>query len=184
MKKKFFAILLAVGMILTAVGCGSNDGNAKTTAYADATEVLTTVWNNMGEVEYPVFGGNFENSVDNAPGSLPVTDTDTMTYTLLVPADVQEKVTSAATVNHMMNANIFTGATLQLDGMDVKDAAEKIKESFLANQFMCGVPDKLIVVTSGDFVVFAYGATDNVDAFKDQAGKLEQAQVVVDQPYL
>ncbi|MDD6038705.1 MAG: hypothetical protein PUD20_07940 [bacterium] len=184
MKKKIFAMLLVVGMIFTAVGCAGKGGNNQASPYADATEVLTTVWNNMGEVEYPVFGGNFENSVENAPGNLPVTDTDTMTYTLLVPADVQEKVTSAATVNHMMNANIFTGATLQLDGMDAKDAAEKIKESFLANQFMCGVPDKLIVVTTGNFVVFAYGATDNVDAFKEQAGKLDGAQVVVDQPYL
>lgn len=183
--KRFAAILLAAAMMLMAVGCGkSGDGNggeAAASVYADSTAVLTVIWDKMEQ--FPAMGGGMDAPVDGAPGPLSISDTDTMTYALLIPAEVQEKITDISTLLHMMNANTFTGASMMLDGMDADTAAQAIRDNFRNNQFMCGFPDKIVILSVDGYVVYAYGKTDNIDSFKTQAEALENARVLVEENY-
>lgn len=164
-------------------GNGDSQGAGdQASAYDSAVAILNAFWEN-GSYDFPVYGGNFDNVVDNAPGTLPTSDVDTMTNMLLIPEDVQGCVADAATLFHMMNSNTFTGAALKLNGMSSEEAAGKIKEAFKNNQFMCGIPDKIMIYTVGNDLVFFYGATDILDMFADAAASVEGAVLVVDENY-
>lgn len=176
MKKTILAVLLTIGMAVSVVGCGGAGGDSsgsKEAAYADATTLMTAAWDQFSEeLKFPGIGGSMAKPVDNAPGKFDTSDTDTMDATFLVPQDVQGSVTDMATLVHMMNTNTFTGAVIKVDGMDTKAVMDKIEERFKSQQFMCGMPDKMILVDVDGYVVYAYGETANVDEFGACAGKL------------
>lgn len=186
MKKRLLTGLLILAMAVSAVSCGKGaDGAATSTevgaVYSDSTAALTAVWDGFSE-QFPTVGGSFANPVDNAPGAIDTSDTDFMASTLLVPEDVQSKVTEAASLLHMMNANTFTGVALKMDGMDATATAEALKTNFKGTQFMCGMPDKIVVVALDGYVVYSYGEAGIVDEFKSIAEGLG-AEVLVDENF-
>lgn len=183
-KEKMIGLLLVLVMMCALVGCGGKKSEepARESAYGSAVEILNVLWDNSGK-EFPAFGGNFENNVDNAPGALNIEDKDTMTAMLLIPEDVQSHVTDAATLFHMMNANTFTGAALKLDGMSADEAAGKIKDAFKGNAFMCGMPDKIVIYTVGSDLTYFFGAEDVVEPFKTAAEQLTGGKLVVEENY-
>lgn len=186
MKKSIMSIIMSVIIVLGLTGCQTSKGTSVADdvdkAYPDAVSVLQKGWNQIPE-QFPASGGSFENAVDNAPGRVDITNTDALTYTFLVPEEVQKDITDAASIMHMMNANTFTAVALHLNEMSTEDAATQIKEGFLNNQFMCGFPDKIKIVSMGNYVVYAYGKTDNVDNFMKGIENLEHATVVADEIY-
>lgn len=141
----------------------------------DALSLLNSIWSNFPEDnKFPCFGGNqTEDPIQDAAGKFDVTNTDGLTYTLLIPTDVQANVDDAASLIHMMNANTFTGAVVHVTNGDAAGAAEKIKETVSTNQFVCGFPQKLAVLTAGDYVLYAFGAEELIDSF----AKLAKEQV-------
>lgn len=184
MNKRILAwVLTVVCMLSMAAGCGKKtSGDAQVSVYTSALDMLNVVWENSKK-DFPAFGGNFENNVENAPGQLDVQDVDTMTSMLLIPDDVQAHVTDAATLFHMMNTNTFTGAALKLEGMGPEDAAGKIKEAFLENPFMCGMPDEIVIYIVGSDLVYFFGASDVIGDFKTAAQKLEGGKLAVEEKY-
>ncbi len=135
-----------------------------------AAEVLNKVWNGFAEEnQFPSFGGSISNPADNAAGAIDAGDTDTLSYTLLLPEELQGQVTEAASLLHMMNANTFTGAALKVDAANQDAFVATLKDTIMNNQFMCGMPEKLVIVTSGDYVVYAFGVLDFIDEFEKSA---------------
>lgn len=180
---RVLTLLLAAAILLLACGCGkTEDQNTAASSYEHVVDILNTVWESTSQ-DFPAFGGNFENNVDNAPGELNLDDHDTMTNMLLIPEDVQSHITEAATLFHMMNTNTFTGAAIRLDGMDAAEAAGKLKDAFKNNQFMCGIPDKIIVYSVGNDLVYFYGAADVLAEFQTAAENLEGAALIIDENY-
>lgn len=185
-------LLIATGMLMM-VGCGKVDEqnvqveqnesavNSEPT-YADATSVLEAVWDKTPE-KFPCYGGGATDYNENKPGKLDLSEKDFMTNALLIPSDVQENVTDAATLVHMMNSNIFTGVALKTNGMDVNEAAKKIENTFLNNHFICGMPDKIVIVSLQDYVVYAYGKKGVIDEFKGNISSLGNVNVIVDKYY-
>jgi hypothetical protein len=190
MKRKIFmAVLAAAALGLAACGNDLNQAENSTqpeqtqteaSAYEDAVAVLTFVWDKSAK-EFPVYGGDINNAVEGAPGSIDLTQTDILVNSLLIPEDLQANITDAASLIHMMNANTFTSAALKVSDISTQDAASKLKDSFLNTQYMCGFPDKLVIVTTGDYVVYAFGNEEAVDEFKTNAQTLENAELVVEQ---
>ena len=179
------AVVMCIGAAAPLTGCASGKPAAaeSQSAYAHAVDALNVLWDNLDE-QFPAFGGNFEHNVENAPGDLDLNDTDTMTSALLIPEDVQSKVSEAATLFHMMNANTFTGAALKLNGMSTDEAAGKIKDAFKNNQFMCGMPDAIVIYTGGNDVVYFFGASDILDSFKKAAeANLEGFKLAAEENY-
>lgn len=99
-------------------------------------------------------------------------DASSVEYLVSVPADVVSKFDDAASLFHMMNLNTFTcGAYRLKDAADVDSVAAAIKEYVMGKQWMCGFPDKLIVVSVGNYIVECFGAEDLVNTFRDKLGR-------------
>ena len=187
--KKLFSLLLAAAMILSLAACGSkNDGGAASGDQpATALELLEAVWSSYAEDDkFAVSGGdmNEENMVDGAPGNFSVSDGDALDYSLGYPAADADKLSDAASLTHMMNANTFTAGAYHLsDSSDMDQVVSDLKDNIMSRQWMCGFPDKLMVLTMGQFVVSVYGAEDLVDTFRDKLQNcFSSAAVVYDEP--
>ena len=134
-----------------------------------SVEIMANIWNKYAEDEkFFVMGGDMNNMVDGAPGKFDVADTDGLTYTLLVPADQIANLADAASMVHGMLANNFTCGVFELvEGADAAAFTEAMKASVTGNQWMCGMPDELVLVTVDDnHVLVAFGIADAINPFK------------------
>ena len=69
---------------------------------------------------------------------------------------------------HAMNANTFTSAAFHLtDAKSAETFSTSLKDSITSTQWMCGIPEKLVMYTinGGEYVVYAVGAADLIDNF-------------------
>lgn len=182
--KKTIAAVLAIIFALGMVGCAAN-GNGQGTAEAagNPLDVLNKVWDSYTDDEkFPAAGGDMSeaNMKDDAPGNVALDDADTVAYLTSFPADMVDKLDAAASLMHMMNANTFTcGAYHLSDDVSAADVASSLRDNIMNRQWMCGFPDKLVVLTMGQFVVSVYGAEDLVDTFRDKLQNCFSSAVVV-----
>lgn len=175
--KKFIAILMTVAVLFTLMACAAkdepkqDDSAPEAAKYADSLEIMNLIWDRIpDDGKFACFGGNQnENATMDAPDSFDVADANGMTYLLLIPEAEQKNIDNAASVVHLMNANTFTGAVIHVNGADAASVANAIKENVTNNQFMCGFPDKLLVLTVGDYIIYAFGAEDMISNFKTAA---------------
>ena len=179
MKKRLGIVGLAMMTMLAVAGCGEDkDTTTATTTettteaaveITDSLEIFTTVWGTYGDEEkFAIAGGDYNNSVMDAPGAFNVSDVESLDAMLGVPADAASYVDDAASMMHMMNANTFTaGAYRVTDAANQQDFCDKLKDNIMNRQWMCGFPDTLIIVSIGDnYVVSAFGNAEIIDTFK------------------
>ena len=195
--KKFVTLLLAAALLLTLVACGN--GGKETTANGEDTTasqnveskepltVLQTVWASYSDDEkFAVAGGDMseENSKMDEPGVFSLENKEELDATLGLSAEAAEKVDSAASLVHMMNANTFTcGAFKVKNADDVASLAELLKDNILKRQWMCGFPDKLVVASVDDVVLAFFGKNDNIDTFKAKlTAAYATAEVISESP--
>lgn len=171
--KKIAVSLLCLVMMFAFVGCGKeekkNEKTEESVQITDSLEILTTVWNSYGENEkFAIAGGDYNNSVMDAPGAFDVSDAESLDAILGVPADKTTMIDGAASIMHMMNANTFTAGAYHLaDSASMDDFTAGLKDNIMNRQWMCGFPDTLIIVSIGnEYVVSAFGAADVIDTFK------------------
>ena len=163
--KKIISILLAAAMVLAFAACGNNSGNngGNDAAVTDPLEVLNKTWSSLPEdYKFPAAGGDNGSPVDDKPGKFDISDTDNLDYMLSFPAGSVDLIDSAASLTHMMNMNTFTcGAA------DAKTLAQSLRDSIQSRQWMCGFPDKLVVITINEVVVAMYGDEELINSFRD-----------------
>ena len=180
--KKIIALSLALVMALGLVACGgNNEGGEKEPVPASALEILETVWNSYGEDEkFFVMGGDYTNPVDNAPGEFSLSEPENVTAMLLVPAEQLANIDKAASIVHAMMQNNFTCGAFHVTG-DADAFADAMNTAISNNQWLCGVPEKMLVaVIGGEYVVAAYGLNDAMDTFE---AKLTAAYPEADMKY-
>ncbi|MBQ3029700.1 MAG: hypothetical protein IJD24_00625 [Agathobacter sp.] len=180
MMKKLLIGLLTGAMVLGCVACGGND-TAKVEV-ADAQELLTKVWDTYAEEEkFFAMGGHFEAPVDNGPGTYDVAKAEDLEMSFCIPADKVAMVDDAATIMHAMNANNFSAAAYHVtDAANVTAIIDAIKERTMNNQWMCGFPEELIIVTVGEnYIVSAFGSADIVDNFQSKLAEVYGDAAVV-----
>ncbi len=182
--KKFLAILLSTALVFSLAGCGAK---APTTEIKDPVELLTNVWDKFGEDEvFAVIGGDFseENNVMDKPGVYSIADAEAVDASLGLPAASIDKVDSAASLIHMMNANTFTCSAFHVvDYKNNETLINEIKTNIDNRQWMCGFPEKLVIATVDDlYVVVYFGNEQIVTNFSTHlAEAYPQVKVVVDQ---
>ena len=134
-----------------------------------ALSLLTSVWSTYSEDDkFPAAGGDAEHSVDGAPGSFDVSNADNLTYQLTFPSADVSLIDGAASLVHMMNLNTFTcGAFHVSDAGNVSTVAADIRSAVQGKQWMCGFPDKLVVITINEVVVAMYGDEELINSFRD-----------------
>ena len=172
MKRNWTALALALGLTLTLTACGKKDTgtDSDSNVPTDALTLLNTVWDSYTDDEkFPAAGGDYEHSVDGAPGAFDISDTDNLTYLLSVPAEDADKLDDAASLMHMMNGNTFTcGAFHAANAEDVSSIVEDIHAEISGKHWMCGFPDKMLIATSGNLIVSVYGDEELVNTFRDK----------------
>ena len=144
--------------------------NKPAAAVDDALTILNAIWNTYSDEEkFPAAGGDSEHAVDGAPGSFDVSNADSLSYLLTFPADDASLIDSAASLVHMMNLNTFTcGAFHVADANNVARLADDLRTTIQAKHWMCGFPDKLVIVTVGQSVLSVYGSEELVNTFRDK----------------
>lgn len=175
--KKFIAMFMAVVMMAGFAACGQGEDKGNKENIEDAVALLAAVWDTYGDDEkFAAAGGGGSETVDferDAPGKFSTEATDALDYTLGLPADSAAKIDDAASLMHMMNANTFTcGAFHVTKSDDVTAVADSLKENILKRQWMCGFPDKLVVITVDDYVISAFGNGELIDNFKAKVSEV------------
>ncbi len=191
--KKIIALIMVAVLMLTFAACGGNtDNNGDTNkeetpevTIASPVELLNTVWATYADEEkFPVGGGDEANMNMEGPGVFGLENGGEGFVAIThFPAESVAKIDSAATLMHMMNANTFTGAAYHVVDADMAALATEVKDSVMATRWMCGFPEKLVIVTVGEYMVSYFGHADLVSTFtaKLQAA-YPSAEVVVDEP--
>lgn len=188
--KKLAAILLALALTMGLVACTQNNKPESTggkSGIPDAVTLLTTVWDKFPENEkFSAIGGQIGGSdvKDGAPGAFSLGNADELDRELGFPAASADKLQGAASLTHMLNANTFTcGAYEVKDGEDLESLGKELRDNIQARRWMCGFPDKVVVLSVENYLVSAFGAEDLVDTFRDTlTGTYEGAKVLYDEP--
>ena len=175
--KKLLTLFLALTMVLSLAACGGKTNSASPSDLptgpaapmaADALELMQAVWALYGENEkFPMLGGDFDHADEEGPGVYGVGDPAMLDSDFGLPASVADKVDDAASIRHMMNANTFTGVAFHVkSASDVLSVADALGESVMAREWMCGFPDKLVIILVSDYVISVFGNEELVDTFK------------------
>ena len=154
----------------TSKPASDKNDSSKTDTPTSPLNLLNTVWKSYSEDEkFPAAGGDFseENMKDGAPGKFSVSDSGALASTLAVPEDSAAQLKKAASLTHMMNLNTFTAGAFQLKDSKNADAFAAAMQSSIENRrWVCGFPDKFVILQVDGYVVSVFGAEDLVDTFK------------------
>lgn len=189
--KRMIAIFLTMTMAAAVLaGCGNggggNGGGGSKSSYGSAVDVLKAVFASYKEEDkFAAYGGSIQNPVSDEPGKLDLTATDELTMSLNLPEDQISAVDDGASLIHMMNGNVFTGAAYRLkDGGALDSFVSAVKAQVMSTQWMCGQPDTLLILdVDGSYVIVAYGEAEIMETFKANAlSALEGAKVVSEDP--
>ena len=178
--KKILSLLLAAVLLVSLAACGGTE--SKEPAPASALEILEKVWGSYADDEkFPCGGGSGETMQMDAPGALDITDTDTLTFQYLVPADQTANVTDGASLIHGMLTNHFTCGVFKV--ADAAAFAETMHNVVSSNQWMCGMPEALLIATIADqYVLVAFGLNDLMGTFEAKlTGAYAGAKLVYDE---
>ena len=100
-------------------------------------------------------------------------------YTLL-PAEKAELITSAAIFFNMMNQNNGTFSAFSLKNpADAQDIADTLKNAITTNMWMCGFPERYLIVNIDGVIISAFGLADGTNALKDAISENYANAVVI-----
>lgn len=192
--KKTLSIFLALIMtfaMFALTACGGNedsDVNNNKPVIESAVDFYTKVWAAFGEDnQFACGGGDEEHSNMEGPGQYALTDenADMLKYYLHLTDELYAMLDDdVATLQHMMNINTYSSAVAKLkDPSKASDFAEAYKTAIQNQQWMCGFPDKVVVISVGDYVVMAYGHEENINNLVTACSTVESSSsVLIDAP--
>ena len=187
--KKPLAALLAVLFTLAFAACGSGGkpDSGSEGEIGSALELLTTVWASYGEEErFAAAGGDMseENMTMDGPGKFSLSDAAALDTTLGFPEDAVDKIDDAASLMHMMNANTFTCGVYHVKNAgDLSDVSTALKNNILQRQWMCGFPDRLVIMQADGYVVAFFGEEGITGTFREKlAAAYPAVETVCDEP--
>ena len=167
MMKKITAIALAAVLLLSFAACAKQNGENGTTTPSvppkgqpqNALEILEKVWSKYStDDKFPATGGSEKHMKEDKPEKLDVSDAEALDIELGFPKANASEIEDAASLMHMLNQNNFSCGVYHVKGSGNAEAlAGKIKENILARQWLCGFPEKLVILTVGDYIVSVFG---------------------------
>lgn len=145
-------------------------------------EILLNVWQTYPqENRFSIIGGSMENPAEDTPGDLNMAQPQELADRFLFPEAYLGTVKSGASMVHLMNSTIFTGAIVELaEDAPLQELTKQWEENVQKNFWICGHPDKLLIARVDNHLVMAYGLAENVEIFRETLGKhYAQAQMLV-----
>ena len=175
--RKTIAIVLTL-MTLLAAGCGSSKPSempdeSQAPAFESAVDLYTQIWDTLGEDrQFPAAGGDAEHEAE-APAKFALTkeNKETFEYLLHVTDDLYDMLDDSS-------------AAVKLKDPSAAEAfAEAYKTAVQGQQWMCGFPDKVVVISVDDYVIMAYGYEDIINDLVDACSVVAPgSRVLVDAP--
>ena len=175
--KKMIALVLALAavMALSLTACAKPNNKDKPTTPSgaqkgqpqSALEILEKVWSKYSTDEkFPATGGSEKHMKDGMPARFDVTDGEALDFELGFPKAQASEISDAASLMHMLNQNNFSCGVYHVKSSGSAEAlAGKIKDNILSRQWLCGFPEKLVILTVGDYIVSVFGAAELTDPF-------------------
>ncbi|MDE5965987.1 MAG: bacteriocin transport accessory protein [Lachnospiraceae bacterium] len=169
--KKLLTLIMIFCVTLSMTACTEKEAD-KTNGSESPLALLNTVWDSYDEDErFAAAGGDFseENSNMEGPGTYSIEDAAALDAALGFPAAAIDKIDSAASLMHMMNGNNFTcGIYHVMDAADMADVTSALESNIQSRQWMCGFPEKLLIMTVGEYVVGAFGSEELLGTFQSK----------------
>lgn len=190
--KKVISLICAV-MLLCSVfvftGCGENQNGNDIKASIKPADLFSKVWSLYTDDElFPVAGGDMDHANMEAPDVFDInTNKEAFVSSFVVGDDILSAIEGdVITAQHMMNINTFSSAMFNVkDANQIANLAESYNKGIQANHWMCGMPDTVIVLSSGDLMIIAFGKDDLVQTFKSKCISAESTvQVVIEAPII
>lgn len=155
-----------------------------TPAYASALELYEKIWASYTDDDkFASAGGDMDHmSSDGGPGIVDIEKSkDTIKSWTRVTDELLDTVTNdAANLIHMMNTNTFSSAIFHLkDASAAETFASDYNKAIQGTRWMCGFPDKVIVISVGEYVLVAFGNNELVDTLKTKCLAADSSAVVL-----
>ena len=101
-----------------------------------------------------------------------------------VPKAQASEIDDAASLMHMLNQNNFSCGVYHVKNSgNAETLAGKIKENILARQWLCGFPEKLVILNVGDYIVSVFGAAELTNTFTEKlSAEYSSAKQLFDVP--
>ena len=173
--KKIIAFALAAVLLLSFASCAKQNGEkdkerpseSRKDQPQSALEILEKVWSKYSTSEkFPATGGTEKNMKEDMPGKFDVADAEALDFELGFPKAQASEIDDAASLMHMLNQNNFSCGVYHVKNSGSAEAlAGKIKENIFGRQWLCGFPEKLVILTVGDYIVSVFGAAELTDTF-------------------
>lgn len=187
--KKIISLILTAAMLSLAillVSCGKETGGDPTSNYKNSLELLKDIWGLYSKDEkFPASGGTSLFSSGKPAAVNTEKNKDFIKSATHITDELLDKVTEdAASLMHSMNVNSFSSAVFRLKApSDSSEFAEDYRKAVCGTHWMCGFPDKVIVVSVGEYVVVAFGKEDLIDTFKAKCLEADStARILIDAP--
>lgn len=175
-------LLLCIPALCLLPACSSssssssdNSSEQESVSYSSAQELLQACWDADTGDKPSILGGYGEAVSESEPMAvdLEANDLSGVSATFAIPESVLNQSTSAASAMNAMMANYFTAVALQLeDGVNVSEAASEIYNSLMNNQWLCGSPEEVEIITWNQYIIAGYGLKDTLEPFMKAALKL------------
>ena len=169
----------------TETAAGETGTDSSESISSPEADLLNSIYTSFAEDQkFPIGGGDSANLVMDAPGAFDITNVEELESSLGFPSSQAANIDGAASMIHMMNANTFTGAAYHLiDGADADAFAEAVKETVLAKQWICGMPDTLVILSADGYIITAYGNAELIENFKTTAlSAISGSEVILETP--
>lgn len=169
----------------TETAAGETGTDSSESISSPEADLLNSIYTSFAEDQkFPIGGGDSANLVMDAPGAFDITNVEELESSLGFPSSQAANIDGAASMIHMMNANTFTGAAYHLiDGADPDAFAEAVKETVLAKQWICGMPDTLVILSADGYIITAYGNAELIENFKTTAlSAISGSEVILETP--
>ncbi len=188
--KKFIILALVAVFVLSFTACAKQNGTTAPSVPPkgqpqNALEILEKVWSKYStDDKFPATGGSEKHMKDNMPGKFDVSDAEALDFELGFPKAQASEIDDAASLMHMLNQNNFSCGVYHVKSSgNAETLAGKIKENILARQWLCGFPEKLVILNVGDYIVSVFGAAELTNTFTEKlSAEYSSAKQLFDVP--
>ena len=191
--KKILALLLAAVLAFSFAACAKKEGTESSSSPSDvqtnqpksALEILEKVWGKYtADDKFPATGGSEKHMKEDKPGKFDVSDAEALDFELGFPKAQASEIDDAASLMHMLNQNNFSCGVYHVKSSgNAETLAGKIKENILARQWLCGFPEKLVILNIGDYIVSVFGAAELTNTFTEKlSAEYSSAKQLFDVP--
>ena len=135
-----------------------------------ALGLYNKIWGTYTDDEkFPSGGGDVDHNSDEGPGFFDIEkNKESIQVNTHITDELLKTVTNdAATLMHMMNTNTFSSAIFHLkDASTAESFAKEYEKAVQNTRWMCGFPDRVVVVSIDEYVIVAFGRDDLINKFK------------------